>query len=170
MENETRSMTQDDCIKFLSNHCIGHLAYIAGKSPFIVPVTYYYDKENKCLISYSGEGHKVESMRRYSEVALQVEEVTAIHNWRSVMVNGTFEELKGATAKKYLHTFANGVQDFLKRVEGAKVDYIKDFSSKMESETAPVVYCIHISDIIGKYRVTDEEVDVIPLHGADTFG
>ncbi|CAM3538415.1 pyridoxamine 5'-phosphate oxidase family protein [Zobellia roscoffensis] len=152
MEKEVKVMKQDDCIQFLGNYCIGHLAYVSGKSPHIVPVTYFYDKENKCLISYSAEGHKIESMRRYSQVALQVEDIHEFHDWRSVMVNGKFEELKGATAKKYLHTFANGVQDLLNRTEENKVDFIKDFSSKMESETAPVVYCIHISDIVGKYR------------------
>ena len=145
-------MKQDDCMQFLSNHCIGHLAYVAGRSPHIVPVTYFYDRENKCLISYSGEGHKVESMRNYSQVALQVDDIEAFHNWRSVKVNGTFEELKGPTAKKYLHTFANGVHELLNRNEDAAVDFISDFSSKIESKEAPVVYCIHISDIVGKYR------------------
>ncbi|MDO6807344.1 pyridoxamine 5'-phosphate oxidase family protein [Zobellia galactanivorans] len=141
-----------ECMAFLSDHSIGHLGYISGRSPYIVPITYYYDQENKSILSYSALGHKINAMRSYEHVALQVEDIDSMSEWRSVLVNGRFEELKGSTAKKSLHTFAQGVQDTILRTQGEKPEFIKDFSSKLEMETLPIVFRIHIADIVGKYR------------------
>nr|MUH39078.1 pyridoxamine 5'-phosphate oxidase family protein [Zobellia laminariae] len=88
-----------ECMSLLSDNYVGHLGYIGGRSPFIVPVTYFFDEENKSIISYSAPGHKIVSMRTYGHVSLQVEDVASMFTWRSVLVNGTFEELKGSTAK-----------------------------------------------------------------------
>ncbi|CAM4230740.1 pyridoxamine 5'-phosphate oxidase family protein [Zobellia nedashkovskayae] len=141
-----------ECMSLLSDNYVGHLAYIGGRSPFIVPVTYFFDAENKSIISYSAPGHKILSMRTYKHVSLQVEDIVSMFTWRSVLINGTFEELKGSTAKKCLHTFTKGVKETIFRTKGKRLEFIKDFSSKMEKEASPIVYRIHISDIIGKYR------------------
>ncbi|MBU2947763.1 pyridoxamine 5'-phosphate oxidase family protein [Zobellia uliginosa] len=147
-----KDLETSECMSLLSDNCIGHLGYIAGKSPFIVPVTYFYDLENKSIISYSAPGHKIQSMRMYGQVSLQVDEIATMLQWRSVLINGSFEELKGSTAKKCLRTFTNGVKEIILRTKGQKTESIREFSSKMEKEASPIVYRIHISDIVGKYR------------------
>ena len=141
-----------ECTSLLSDNSVGHLAYIGGGTPFIVPVTYFFDVENKSIISYSAPGHKIQSMRTCGDVSVQVEDVTSMSAWRSVLISGTFEELKGSTAKKCLRAFTEGVKETVFRMEGEKLECIKDFSSKMEKEASPIVYRIRISDIVGKYR------------------
>lgn len=141
-----------ECLELLGSNYIGRLAYIAGSSPHIIPITYFHDVEEKSILSYSAEGHKIATMRNFSSVALQIDDIKSIQNWRSVQVHGKFEELQGSTAKKQLHKFAEGVQDTIERVQGTKPKFIQDFSSRLQERNIPIVYRITITDIIGKSR------------------
>lgn len=107
-----------ECLEILNANYFGHLAYISENRPFVTPITYFYDAEEKSILSYSGNGHKIDAMRKYNHVSIQVENVQSIQEWSSVQVHGTFEELKGSTAKKYLHKFAQGVQDTIENSKG----------------------------------------------------
>ena len=148
----TDNLEDAACLELLGSNYLAHLAYISGKKPFIVPITYYHDKDEKCIISYSTIGHKIEAMRRYKYVSIQVEQVTTIQNWISVQIHGTFEELEGSSAKKYLHKFARGVQETIERVKGDKPKFISDFSSRLQEREMPIVYRINIHGINGKIR------------------
>jgi nitroimidazol reductase NimA-like FMN-containing flavoprotein (pyridoxamine 5'-phosphate oxidase superfamily) len=141
-----------ECFKILENKYIGRLSYIFGKTPFIVPVTYFYDAEENSILSYSTKGHKIDSMKVHEDVALLVDAIESIQKWQSVQVHGRFEELEGSTAKKYLHKFSEGVQNTIVKTNGEKPKFIQDFTSRLKKQTIPVVYRIHISDITGKYR------------------
>lgn len=142
----------DDCLAVLGNNHIARIGYIFGQSPFIIPITYYHDREEKCIISYSGEGHKIEAMRRYDIIALQVDEIESVQQWKSVLVQGRFEEMEGSDAKYYLHRFANGVNEVLSKKNKKVPKFIQDFSSKIDARGMPVVYRMVISEITGKYR------------------
>lgn len=141
-----------ECLEVLGNHFIGRLSFIWGKSPHIVPVTYFHDAEEKSILSYSAEGHKLNAMRQHGSVAFQVDDIESIQNWRSVQVHGRFEELTGSTAKKYLHRFAEGVQDTIARSKNEHPKFIQDFSNRLQNGNIPVVYRIHLTDIMGKVR------------------
>ena len=69
-------LTEPRIKKLLQGNYIGSLGFIAHKAPFVLPVTYYYDHKNHCVISYSMEGHKIEALRESPEVALLVYERT----------------------------------------------------------------------------------------------
>lgn len=141
-----------DCLELLGNNYLGHLSYIKDEGPYIVPITYYYDSEEKCILSYSSEGHKIDAMREKTSVAFQVEEITSIGNWRSVQISGKFEELKGNTGTNYLSRFAEGVQDTIGRSTNGKPKFIQDFSHRLQRGSLPIVYRIAITQIIGKSR------------------
>ena len=140
------------CLSVLANHYIGNLAFISGQSPYVLPITYFHDEVEKCILSYSAEGHKIEAMRKYEEVALYVGDISSIQKWQSVLVHGRFEELDGSTAKKYLRRFSDGVQETILRIKEEKPKFIQDFSSRLQNGKLPIVYRIHITDITGKYR------------------
>ena len=147
-----KDLALEECLKILGNNYLGHLGYISGKTPFILPITYFHDAENKCILSYSTNGHKIDAMRRYEHVSLLVEQINTIQDWTSVQVHGTFEELKGSAAKKYLHKFSQGVQETVGRIKGEKPNFIGDFSSRLQEREMPIVYRINIDEIIGKIR------------------
>lgn len=147
-----RNLDTTEQIKILSNNYVGNLAYIAGASPYIVPMTYHYDKVTHTITSYSSDGHKIAAMRKNSAVALIVHEIISVTHWESVQVHGTFEELSGIDAKHMLREFSDGVKGILSGNKGIEAQYISDFSAKIETEGTPIVFRIKIDDITGKKR------------------
>ncbi|MBT8183889.1 MAG: pyridoxamine 5'-phosphate oxidase family protein [Eudoraea sp.] len=146
------NLAADECLDLLSKNYIGRLAFISGTTPYITPITYYYDADNNCIVSYSSEGHKVDAMRASHSVVLQVDEIRTIQEWQSVLVHGEYEELKGSTAKFYLHKFAQGVQETIALKEGSGPKFISDFSSRLTQTSIPIVYRISITEVSGKFR------------------
>ena len=144
----------DHEIKFiLENNYIGNLGYIYLNRPFVVPITYFFDKETNVIICYSGEGHKMNAMRKNNAVSLLVDQIESIGNWESVLVQGVFEEHFGSDAKSYLHKFSLGVKDVVLEKEHKKLDFISEFSSKIFNENVPSVFLIKIEGITGKKRL-----------------
>lgn len=147
-----KSLEIDDCLRVLSTNYIGRLGYIFGQLPYIIPITFFHDADAKCIISYTADGHKLHAMKQYNKVTLQVDEITSLQAWRSVLVQGQFEELTGSDAKLYLRRFANGVRAILNDKGQRVPKYIKDFSNKMDTRGVPIVFKIIINDIIGKVK------------------
>lgn len=140
-------------IQILQDNYIGHLGFIYRQKPFVIPITYYYNDANNSIISYAMEGHKIEAMRKNTEVAFEVNDIKSVSKWRSVMVHGTYEELSGTDAKFNLHQFADGVKSIINRKEKKHLQFINEFSSKLESERHPIVYRINIEGMTAKFRV-----------------
>jgi len=147
-----KNLELSECLELLERNYIGRLAFISHGDPYIIPITFFHDSKEKCILSYSAKGHKIEAMRIYDSVALQVDEIKSIQEWRSVLIHGKFEELDGTTAKSYLRKFAEGVQDTISRKKGATPKFIQDFSSRLQQRGIPIVYRIAINDISGKLR------------------
>lgn len=138
--------------ELLSNNYIGHLSYILTSTPYIVPITYYFDQYSNSILSYSAEGHKIKAMRKNPSVALMVDEITSVNNWKSILVHGSFEEIEGIDAKQQLHLFSDGVKSVLNRTVELKARFISEFSSKIYANGNPVVFRIKIDEITGKLR------------------
>ena len=151
-EKLIKNLSTDECLRVLANNHVGRLGYIYANWPFVTPITYYHDAEEKCIISYSADGHKLYAMGMHGKVALQVDEIVSLNSWKSVLVQGEYEQLSGSAAKRNLHRFADGVKDCIARKGDETPKFIKDFSSRLRDRGVPLVYKISISDIIGKYR------------------
>ncbi len=140
--------------QILATNYIGHLAYVSGQTPQVIPITYYYDEKNNCILSYSAEGNKIRSMRQHKLVSVQVEEIQSLTNWKSVLVQGEYEELSGPDAKHLLHVFCEGVKKNIKYKIGDQPKFLEEFSSKIHESGRPIVYRIKIHDISGKERTS----------------
>ena len=147
-----RSLTTKECYNILSNNYIGNLGYLYRNRPFIVPITFFYDKKQACIISYSAEGHKVKAMRKNNSICLEVAEIESVDHWRSILVHGSFQQLEGSEAKAYLHEFSLGVKDLIFEKEGRDLDFISQFSSKIYNDEIAVIYKLKIEEITGKIR------------------
>ncbi len=147
-------LTSSEVLNILNDNYTGHLGFTLEGNPFVLPISYYYDKEDHAIISYSAEGHKIDAMRKNPSVSLFIAEVQSVYNWQSVLVHGTFEELKGTDAKQQLHQFTEGIQSIIKNKEDRETEFISEFSSKGYSRGVPVVYRIKIREITGKRKET----------------
>ena len=45
------------CEKLLADNYVGHLAYIADNEPHVVPSTYFFDEDRKCILCFASNGH-----------------------------------------------------------------------------------------------------------------
>ncbi|WP_299249915.1 pyridoxamine 5'-phosphate oxidase family protein [uncultured Lacinutrix sp.] len=137
----------------LENNYVGQLGYIFNNSPFVVPITYFFDKENNAIICYSGDGHKMKAMRKNPKVSLLVSNIENVTHWKSVLVHGVFEQHFGSDAKAYLHKFSLGIKDIILEKEQSKASFISDFSSKIYKDDVPAVFIVKIEEITGKKRL-----------------
>ncbi|MBZ9728644.1 pyridoxamine 5'-phosphate oxidase family protein [Salegentibacter sp. JZCK2] len=145
-------MTSNDNIQLLAENYIGRPGYISKGKPEIIPITYYYDPKENSILSYSGQGSKIEAMRKNPLVTFQVDEITTLENWKSVLLYGKFEELNGIDTKYMLHLFSEGVKKTLKNKGKSCPDSIQNFSSKTENSDTPIIFRIHIDEISGRQR------------------
>jgi uncharacterized protein len=70
--------------------CCGHGATGDGR-PYLVPLAYGYDGD--AVYAHSGPGRKLDLMRAEPRVTFEVDEAIAPDRWRSVIAEGTFEEI-----------------------------------------------------------------------------
>ena len=60
----TRTLNKTENLTLLSTNYIGSLGYIYQNRPFVVPITYFYNKEQKNIICYSAIGQKINAIRK----------------------------------------------------------------------------------------------------------
>ena len=70
--------------------CCGHGATGDGR-PYLVPLAYGYDGD--AVYAHSGPGRKLDLMRAEPRVTFEVDDAEAPDRWRSVIAEGTFEEI-----------------------------------------------------------------------------
>ena len=148
-----KNLEEKEIEYILENNYMGQLGYIFNSAPFVVPITYFFDKALNAIICYSGDGHKMNAMRKNPSVSLLVSDVENVTNWRSVLIHGTFEQRFGSDAKSYLHKFSLGIKDIILEKEQRKANFISDFSSKIYKDNIPAVFLIKIGEMTGKKRL-----------------
>lgn len=136
----------------LSRNYVGYLAYSHKNEPFVLPITYFYNKEQNNIICYSAKGHKIQTLRENKNIAMCITDIDSINNWKSIMVHGTYKEQTGSEAIALLHQFSLGVKDLILKNENSNLDFISQFSSKIDFNNIPIVYTIEIKNITGRKR------------------
>ena len=95
-----RELPADDIECLLRDSLIARIACCAhdDERPYLVPIAYGYDGES--LLLHSGPGRKIDIMRRQPLVSVEVDEGEEPDRWRSVVVEGTYEEVDDPTARQ----------------------------------------------------------------------
>jgi nitroimidazol reductase NimA-like FMN-containing flavoprotein (pyridoxamine 5'-phosphate oxidase superfamily) len=91
--------------QFLRSQVVGHVGCHVGGMTYVVPVIYAWDGD--CAYVYSVEGQKVRMMRENPKVCFEVDEYLSGGGWRSVIIQGSYEELAGDDAARTLHLLAD---------------------------------------------------------------
>ena len=89
-----------------------HLACRHWRELYLVPLTYVHD--GGFLYCHTLSGKKIKMMRSNPHVCLQVEEVKGVFRWRSIMIWGRFEELKGIEAAKCMSLLSKRISELEK--------------------------------------------------------
>jgi uncharacterized protein len=85
-------ISHDECKELLNRVSVGRLACSFENQPYVVPVC--FASEPEYLYVFSTLGQKIEWMRQNPKVCLQADEIENRSNWTSVVVNGTYLELR----------------------------------------------------------------------------
>lgn len=86
-----QQMNRQDCIALISRSRLARLGCVKNGQPYLVPISYAF--EDNHLYSFSLEGQKIDWMRTNPTVCILIDEISSPQEWRSVVVNATFEEL-----------------------------------------------------------------------------
>jgi nitroimidazol reductase NimA-like FMN-containing flavoprotein (pyridoxamine 5'-phosphate oxidase superfamily) len=86
------AISQQECSEVLKRLSIGRLACSLDNQPYIVPVCFSYEPD--CIYIFSTLGKKIKWMRQNPKVCLQADEIGNRSNWFSVIVTGTYLELR----------------------------------------------------------------------------
>lgn len=86
-----RDMTIAECTAILTGNRLARLACSHDGRPYVVPI--FYAHAGTFAYSFTMPGRKLDTMRANPNVALLVEEKGEGRYWKSVLVEGRFEEL-----------------------------------------------------------------------------
>lgn len=144
-------LTPNGINNVLKNHYIAYLGCSDEGKPFVVPVTYYFDEPNNRIISYTSEGKKISVLRKNPQICLSIAEIKSLSHWRSVMVEGVYEELDGLEAMKAIELMVTKLRELVIRVGGMDAEEIKDMS-RANPERQKIIYRIQITGKSGRYE------------------
>jgi nitroimidazol reductase NimA-like FMN-containing flavoprotein (pyridoxamine 5'-phosphate oxidase superfamily) len=85
------NLSDDQVKEVLSTNIIGRIGCHAEGITYVVPISYVY--VDGVVYCHTGEGLKVDMMRKNPDVCFEVDELTNMANWRSVIGWGKFEEI-----------------------------------------------------------------------------
>lgn len=83
----------------LESQMIGRIGCQASNKIVVVPITYVY--KDGFIYGHSREGEKIAAMRKNPHVCFEVDTLTNLTNWKSVMLWGDYEEMKSEDEKAH---------------------------------------------------------------------
>jgi uncharacterized protein len=134
----------------LLSQVVGRLGCTNGKDPYIVPVTFVFDGTS--IIGQTHEGMKLAIMRKNPSVCLQVDSMNNMANWQSVIVYGTFQELKGKQAIEARNYLYDHVLPLM--TSSTVHSHEHSVSSKVDDSNRikPIMYKIKIKKRTGRFE------------------
>lgn len=84
-------MSEEECRALLARASMGRLGCSLDNQPYVVPICLAYEPD--CIYVFSTFGQKIEWMRANPKVCMQIDDIEGESQWRSVIVNGHYQEL-----------------------------------------------------------------------------
>lgn len=134
-----------EIIEFLESKFIGRLGCHLNGETYIVPVNYVY--QDNAVYAHSGEGKKMKMLRANPQVCFQVDEIDNMFKWKSVILWGTFEELKGQERQQ-------AMQGLIIRIMPNTDDPGREPSHAIDPvfQDSLIVYRINIKEATGRFE------------------
>jgi nitroimidazol reductase NimA-like FMN-containing flavoprotein (pyridoxamine 5'-phosphate oxidase superfamily) len=140
----------------LQQNMMGRIGCSSNTKIFVVPICYAYN--GKSIIAHSAEGMKIEIMRNHPQVCFEVDVITSITHWESVIVWGQYQEILDEKEKFYSMKFLmSRLLQFSasEKVHQAQAVVNEGDNGHFNSNIRPVVYRITIEEMTGRYEHGD---------------
>lgn len=134
----------------LSSQVMGRLACSYKRQPYIVPITFTYDGID--IYGQTHEDEKLKIFRKNPNVCFEVDLITDISSWQSVLVFGEFEEIASSLENKVRAILCNRV--FSLRTTNVIHKYGHELTTKIEESNwvKPVFFRIKINKLMGHFQ------------------
>ena len=93
-----RNLNPSEIEEVLSHQLVGRIGCHADGKTYVVPISYAYD--GGFVYAHTFEGLKVSIMRKNPAVCFQVDNMSDMANWKSVITWGQYEELTNTDERK----------------------------------------------------------------------
>lgn len=141
-----RMLSNLECTRLLAANRVGHLACAKGGQPYVVCFNYAHADNH--LYAFSLPGKKIDWMRSNPQVCVQVSERGQGRGWRSVVVDGRYEELPDRIGFKLQRDHAWSVLS--KHTEWWEPGALKPVTPPISDTTPHVFFRIVIEDVSGR--------------------
>ena len=134
----------------LQHEIIGRIGCHADGVTYVVPISFAYD--GKYIYGHTHEGMKIDMMRKNPKVCFQVDRLTNMANWKSVITMGEFEEIFDPEIRK------QAVQHLINRTlplmssETVKLTPEWPFKGGDPANVDGIVYRIKLNEKSGRYE------------------
>ncbi|SHN28620.1 pyridoxamine 5'-phosphate oxidase family protein [Chitinophaga sp. CF418] len=147
------TLSQQQIDEILNRNVTGRIGCRDGDHIYVVPVSYAYNE--KYIIAHSREGLKIEMMRKNPNVCFEVDEIHDPGSWKSVIAQGTYEEITDERERYYAMKFLVSRLKHLKVSETARLPQMAlegTGDEDVPAELRPIVYRIRLSGVTGRYE------------------
>ena len=145
---EVQEMNNDEIDALLESVNFGHFARGHNNRPYVVPIQFVYAKPY--IYIYTTEGKKSDIIKVNPQVCLQVEDIINNGDWRSVVVNGTAEQITDRTEREEIFKLVLKTNPTLTPAISIR------WMDNWVRENREVVYRIEPETISGRYAVSVE--------------
>ncbi|MCO6496190.1 MAG: pyridoxamine 5'-phosphate oxidase family protein [Chitinophagaceae bacterium] len=145
-------LTQQESEQLLKDHIYGRIGCHAFGKTYIVPISYAYS--DGYLYFHTFEGQKVQMMRNNPSVCFQMDMLEDMANWKSVIIQGTFEELNDNDRDKGLKVLLARELPALVS-ETVKLTPLWPFPETKYDDIPGIVFRIKVNEISGRFERSD---------------
>ena len=144
-------LTPEECCKILERESLGRLACARGNQPYVVLTGFAY--HSAYLYGFSAVGQKIEWMRANPCVCVEIDTVTSLDRWSTVIVTGHYEELPDIS--DWDEEVIDAYELIRQRSLWAEPAYISAVHRAPSEGPTLVYYRIHIDTLTGRRAFPD---------------
>ena len=148
----TGSLVNAEIDQILNTERLGRIGCYANGKVYVVPTTYAYD--GKYIYGHSREGLKIEMMRKNPNICFEVDAMDDMANWKSVIIQGVYQELMGAAGKEAMDLFMQKLELNTANDKNVSSHGMVQFHHDEQSLIKTIIYRILVTEKTGRFEKT----------------
>jgi len=144
-------LNETEAEQLLKTQVVGRIACQADGDVYIVPMNYVY--RDGSIYGHSGEGKKISMMRKNPSVCFEVDAITDIFNWQSVIAKGVYEEIDDIEEKQQaMQGIIHRIMPLVNKPDSHPSHGITEKDSDVGTSVELVVFRIRLKEVTGRFE------------------
>lgn len=143
-----RELSKTEINNILQSQVSGRLACTDGRTPYVVPITYFFN--GKEIYCQSEGGKKIKFMRINPNVCFQVDIINSMKNYQSVIVYGKYQELDELEAEKATALLQENIFNKMTRSRIHQFEHAIKPETEESKTSGLITFRINITEITGR--------------------